>query len=63
MQLRFNEDFAYVPTKDTTVPLTVLQSVQAIFIVHASQLCFFLLCDINTAKTKIRAKFTTLGFS
>lgn len=61
MHLRFNEDFAYVPTKDAAVPLPVLQSAHAIFIVHASQLCF-LLSDINTAKIRIRAKFTTLAF-
>ena len=61
MQLRFNEDFAYVPTKDTTVPLTILQSVHAIFIVHASQ---FVLCIMRHkhSKDQNKGKIYNFGF-
>lgn len=62
MHLRFNEDFAYVPTKDATVPLPVLQSAHAIFIVHASQLCFFTI-RLKYGKDQNKGKIYNFGFS
>lgn len=61
MQLRFNEDFAYVPTKDTTVPLTILQSVHAIFIMHASQLWFFCIMRHKHSKDQNKGKIYNFG--